>query len=64
MAAYSYACCEFPGMEDCPAKVQAETEAELWQLIEAHARIAHGEDVSEWSNEDRAQVEALIKTVD
>ena len=30
MAAYTYACCEFPGMEDCPGKVQAETEAELW----------------------------------
>ena len=62
MTAYSYACAEFPGMEGCPAKIQTETEAELWQLIEAHARIAHGEDVSQWSDEDKAQVKALIKT--
>ena len=63
MAAYTYACCEFPGMEDCPGKVQAETEAELWQLIETHAKVAHGEDVSEWSDEDRAQVQALISNI-
>ena len=63
MAAYTYACCEFPGMEECPGKVQAETEAELWQLIETHARVAHGEDVSEWSDEDRAQVQALIRNI-
>ena len=63
MTAYSFACTEFPGMEGCPGKVQAETEAELWQLVEAHARIAHGEEISDWTDEDRAQVKALIKTV-
>ena len=64
MTLYSYACAEFPGMEVCPGKVQAETESELWQLIETHARIAHGEVVSEWSDEDKAQVKALIKITD
>ena len=51
-------------MDACPGKVQAETESELWQLIETHASIAHGEDVSEWSDEEKAQVKALIKTTD
>ena len=64
MTAYSYACADYPGMEDCPGKVQAATEAELWQLIEAHARIAHGEDPSAWGDEDRAAIRRLIKTID
>ena len=64
MTAYSFACGEYPGMEGCPGKVQAETEAELHQLIETHARIAHGEDVSAWSDEEKAQVQALIKIID
>ncbi len=51
-------------MEGCPCKVQAETESELWELIKTHAYIAHGEDVSAWSDEDVAQLAALIKTVD
>jgi predicted small metal-binding protein len=51
-------------MEGCPAKVQAETEAELWELIKTHAQIAHGEDVSAWSEEDIAQVKTLINTVE
>ena len=64
MTAYSYACGDYPGMEDCLGKVQAETEGELWQLIETHARITHGEDVSAWGDDDRAQVQALIKAID
>ena len=64
MTAYSFACGDYPGMEGCPGKVQAETEAELNQLIATHARIAHGEDVSAWSDEEKAQVQALIKTID
>ncbi len=64
MTAYSYSCAEFPGMEDCPGKVQAETESELWELIKTHAHIAHGEDVLAWSDEDVAQITALIKTID
>ena len=58
---YSYACSDYPGMEDCPGKVQAETESELWQLLEIHGKLAHGEDPSDWSDEDRAQIKALIK---
>ena len=64
MTFYTYTCSEFPGMEECPGKVQAETEQELWQLIETHARVAHGENVAEWSEEDKTQVAALIKTVE
>jgi predicted small metal-binding protein len=51
-------------MEDCPGRVQAKTESELWELIKTHAQIAHGEDVSAWSDEDIAQVENLIKIVE
>ena len=48
-------------MENCPGKVTAATEAEVWQLLEMHARIAHGEDPSEWSGEDRKFIGELIK---
>lgn len=64
MTAYSFACGDYPGMEGCPGQVQAETEAELWQLIETHARVAHGEDVSAWSDEEKAQVRKLIRSVE
>ena len=64
MTAYSYSCAEFPGMEDCPGRVQAKTESELWELIKTHAQIAHGEDVSAWSGEDIALVENLFKVVE
>jgi predicted small metal-binding protein len=59
---YSYACKEFPGMETCPAHFHAETEGELWKIIELHASLAHGEDASAWPAEDIAQLKALIKT--
>ncbi len=61
MTAYSYAYSEYPGMEACPSKFQAETEAELWQLLEIHGKIAHGEDASDWSDDERGQIQALIK---
>jgi predicted small metal-binding protein len=64
MTAYSFSCGDYPGMEGCPGKVQAETETELHQLIATHARIAHGEEVSAWSDEEKAQVQALIKIID
>ena len=64
MAAYSYACSDYPGMEACPGKVQAETEAELWQLIETHARVAHGEDPASWGEDDRATIRQLIRAID
>ena len=41
--AYSYACKDYPGMEKCPGRFYAETEGELWKLIELHASVAHGE---------------------
>ena len=61
MAFYSYACSDYPGMEACPGKVQAETRDELWQLIETHASVAHGEDPSAWTDADRDQIESLIR---
>ncbi len=62
MKSHSYACRDYPGMQGCPGRVQAETENELWQLIELHARVAHGEDPGAWSDADRAQLRALIKS--
>ena len=59
--AFSYACKDYPGMESCPGYVRAETEDEVWQLMEAHARIAHGEDPEAWSSEDRASLKTLIR---
>ncbi len=38
--AYSYACADCEGMEACPGKVVAETEDEVWKLMELHAKIA------------------------
>lgn len=61
--ACSYACCDYPGFHYCPAKVQAETESELWQLIKVHAIFAHGEVPAEWTYEERNQIKALINTV-
>ncbi len=59
--AYTYACADYPGMEDCPGKVTAATEAEVWQLMETHARLAHGEDPASWSDADRKALATLIK---
>jgi len=59
--ACSYACKDFEGMEGCPGKLIAVTEQELWKLIEVHASLAHGEDVSAWDQVTRASVAELIK---
>ena len=59
--AHSYACKDYPGMESCPGYVRAETEAEVWKLMETHAKVAHGEDPAAWSDEDRAYLKTLIK---
>ena len=64
MTTYSYACADYPGMEDCPGKIQAGDKDELWQLIETHARLAHGEDPESWSEDDRAAVSQLIQSTD
>ena len=61
--AYSYACADCEGMETCPAKVVAETEDEVWKLMELHAKIAHEEDASEWDDETLAYLKTLIKAV-
>jgi predicted small metal-binding protein len=62
MTTYSYACRDYPGMEACPGHFVAESEAEVWQLMELHARIAHGEDPAAWSEDDRAELKKLIKS--
>ena len=59
--AHSYACKDYPGMESCPGKVVAETKDEVIRLVELHAVVAHGEDPSAWSDEDRALLAKLIK---
>ncbi len=59
---YSYACKDYPEMEACPGAFTAETESELWQLMEVHAVVAHGEDPASWSAADRAYIGTLIKT--
>jgi predicted small metal-binding protein len=58
---YSYACADFPGMEACPAHFTTETEDQLWNVINLHAKEAHGEDPSEWPAEDIATVKNTIK---
>ncbi|MDU8910490.1 DUF1059 domain-containing protein [Aestuariicoccus sp. MJ-SS9] len=64
MKAYSYACRDCEGMEACPASVVAETEAEVWQLMEAHARIAHDENPAEWDKDTRDYLATLIRPVE
>ncbi len=59
--AYSYACKDYPEMEACPGRFVAETEGEVWKLIELHASVAHGEAPSAWSDEDKAYLKTLIK---
>ena len=58
---YSYACKDYPGMDACPGHFVAETEDEIWKLMELHASTAHGENPSEWSNDDRQYLKTLIK---
>lgn len=57
---HSYACSDYPGMEHCPARFTAQTEDEVWKLMELHAVHAHGEDPSAWSDQDRAFLRTLI----
>lgn len=60
---FSYACKDYPGMEACPGRFYAESENELWKLIELHASVAHKEDPAAWTVQDKAQVKTLIKTI-
>lgn len=57
---YTYNCSEFPGMEACPASLTVATREELWRHVELHGSLAHGEDPSEWSDEDRRQIQLII----
>ncbi len=59
---YAVACRDYHGMEACPGHFIAETEDEVWQLMELHASVAHDEDPSAWSDEDRAYLKTLIKS--
>ncbi|WP_027258378.1 DUF1059 domain-containing protein [Leisingera aquimarina] len=61
--AFSYACRDCEGMEACPASVVAETEDEVWRLMELHAQIAHQEDPAQWDKETREYLATLIKPV-
>jgi hypothetical protein len=60
MPSSRYACKDYPEMEWCPGTFEATTEAELWQHIETHASVAHGEDPADWGDEDRAFIGTLI----
>ena len=44
----------YPGMEQCPGSFVAQTQDELWKHIELHAREAHGDDPSQYSEEEVA----------
>ena len=59
---YSYACKDYPGMEECPGRFYAATEDEIWKLMELHASVAHGEDPVAWTAEGRAYLKTLMKT--
>ncbi len=61
--AYSYACKDYPGMESCPGKVVAATKDEVIKLMELHAVVAHEENPSAWSDDDRAYLMTLVKSV-
>ena len=58
---YTYACSDYPGMESCPFHVCTQSEEELWQQMELHARVAHDEDPAQWSPEDRKFLQLLIR---
>lgn len=58
---YSYSCSDYPGMETCPGRFRTASKDELWKVIELHASVAHGEDPTAWTAEDRARIESLIE---
>ncbi|THJ08628.1 DUF1059 domain-containing protein [Nocardioides sp.] len=58
---YTYKCAEFPGMEGCPASLTVATQEELWRHLELHGSLAHSEDPSAWSDDDRRQIQLIIE---
>ena len=61
--AFSYACRDCEGMEDCPASMVAATKDEVWKLMELHAQIAHHENPADWDSETRDYLATLVKPV-
>lgn len=59
---YSYACSDYPGMEGCPARFRAATEEEVRKHVELHALVAHGEDPTSWTTEDKTLLKSLIRS--
>ena len=57
----SYKCADYPGMEECPFHVTTAGKDEIWQQLELHARVAHGENPDAWGKEDREYLDTLIK---
>ncbi len=47
-------------MAPCPGRFTAKTKDELWEHIELHALVTHEEDPSEWPDDERSKIEALI----
>ena len=60
---YSYACADGERTEACPGKNIAETEKQVWNLMELRTSIAHEEDTNEWDDETRTNLNPPIKTV-
>jgi hypothetical protein len=58
---YTYACKDYPGMDECPGRFTAQTREEAWKLAELHAEIAHGENPSAWDDRTKDTLKALIK---
>lgn len=59
---YTYACNDYPGMEQCPGCFCAASEVELWKLMELHASTAHGEDPGLWTEDEKAHLRSMIRT--
>ena len=59
---YSYGCADFPGMQGCPGSFLTAGEGELWRHIELHGREAHGDIPEEWSDDERRQIQDLIRS--
>lgn len=58
--AKSLACADL-GMAGCPGSFTVETEDELWQHVDIHAKVAHPE--LEMTPEMIEQAKGLVKTV-
>ena len=48
--------------DHAPAPRTAETESEIWKLMELYASVVRGENTGDWIDEDRQHLETLIKS--